>query len=53
MNHTLIEILVPWSIVLLVDLSVVCFFVRLANKNSSTVVDMDDNILYNQRNRKG
>ena len=33
MNHTLIEVLSVWWIVLVVDLSVVYFFVNLANKH--------------------
>ena len=33
MNHTLMEVLSVWWIVLVVDLSIVYFFVNLANKN--------------------
>lgn len=54
MNHNLIEVLIPWSVVVIVDLCVVLFFVKTANgKNSSSPVDTTDNMLYNQRNRKG
>jgi hypothetical protein len=52
MQHSLIEVLIPWSIVIFVDLSVVMFFVYTArNKNSSQPLDTTDNILYNQRNK--
>lgn len=33
MNHTLLEVLSVWWIVAVVDLSVVWFFVRIANKS--------------------
>lgn len=34
MNHTIIEVLSVWWIVLLIDLSVVYAFVKIANKRN-------------------
>jgi len=54
MSHSLIEVLIPWSVVVVIDLCVLWFFVKTGNgKNSSSPVDTTDKMLYNQRNRKG
>jgi hypothetical protein len=54
MQHSITEILICWSFILIVDLSVAAFFIRLGNgKNSRSSVDSDDNILYNKRNKVG